>query len=202
MKGKKSLVAGCLGIIGLVLAAVGALVALNWDAVSSHLRETLEVQTERTQATLFRLGEVMSISAELKSEYGTEPDVTYSTGTDGRILIVTLSDYELPVGVTAKDHALEIAAFAIGKTKKSEEIDVVEVLFQTSAGLESFSFALEELLSAPQASPPMPDDRACRQLRWIVIRHSHLPNLPILAYFLFKPTFEAITFRVQLVVHL
>ncbi len=150
MKGKKRVVAGFLGIITLVLAAVGTLVALDWDAVSSHLGEILELQTERTQTTLFRLGEVMSISAELKSEYGADPDVTYSKGTDGRILSVTLSDYELPEGVTAKDHAREIAAFAIGKTKKSEEIDVVEVLFQTSAGLESFSFALEELISAPQ----------------------------------------------------
>ena len=143
---------GCLGIIGLVLTGAGTLVALNWDAVSSHLREALDVQTERTQVTLFRLGELMSISAELKSEYGAEPDVTYSTGTDGRILSIALSDYRLPEEVTAKGHAREIAVFAVGKTKKFEQIDVVEVLFQASAGgLESFSFALDELMPAPQS---------------------------------------------------
>jgi len=69
---------------------------LNWDAVFRHLGEALDVQTQRTKATLFRLGEVMSISAELMSKYGTEPDVTYSKGTDGRILSITLSDYQLP----------------------------------------------------------------------------------------------------------
>ena len=101
----------------------------------------------------------MSISAELKSEYGTKPDVTYSTGTDGRILSITLSDYGLPEEVAATDHAREIASFAIGTTKKFEEIDVVEVLFQTSVDdLESFSFALDELMSAPQANPTKPDD--------------------------------------------
>ena len=153
MQRKKRVVVGCLSIVGLVLAGVGTLVALNWDAVSRHLGETLDVQTERTKATLFRLGELMSISADLKSEYGTEPDVTYSTGTDGRILRITFSDYQLSDEVTTKDHAREIAAFAIGKTKKFEEIDTVEVLFQTSAGgLESFSFALDELISAPEVN--------------------------------------------------
>ena len=150
MQRKKRVVVGCLSIVGLVLAGVGTLVALNWDAVSRHLGETLDVQTERTKATLFRLGELMSISAELKSEYGTEPAVSYSTGTDSRILSINLSDYQLPEEVSAKDHAREIAAFAIGRTQKFEEIDKVEVLFQTSAGrLESFSFALDELMSAP-----------------------------------------------------
>jgi hypothetical protein len=144
---KKRVVVGCLSIVGLVLAGAGALVALNWDAVSVHLGETLDVQTERTKATLFRLGELMSISAELKSEYGTEPDVRYSTGADGRILSITLSDYQLPEEVTAKDHAHEIAGFAIGRTQKSEEIDRVEVIFQTPAGdLGTFSFELDELL--------------------------------------------------------
>jgi hypothetical protein len=143
---KKRVVVGCLSIVGLVLAGVGMLVSLNWDAVSRDLAETVDVQTKRTQATLFRLGELMSISAELKSEYGAEPDVSYSTGTDGRILSITLSDYQVPKKVTAEDHAREIAAFAIGQTKKFEEIDRVDVLFRTSAGgLEAFSFALDEL---------------------------------------------------------
>ena len=76
--------------------------------------------------------------------------MSYSTGTDGRILSITLSDYKLPEEVTAKDHAHEIAAFAIGRTQKSEEIDRVEVIFQTPAGgLEAFSFELDDLLSAP-----------------------------------------------------
>jgi hypothetical protein len=111
-------VVGGLSIIGLVLAAAAAVVAVNWDAVFRHFGDALTAQTERTNATLFRLGEVMSISAELKSEYGTEPDVIYSTSSDGRILSISLSDYQLPEQVTAKDHAREIAAFAVGKSKK------------------------------------------------------------------------------------
>ena len=159
MQRKRRVVVGCLSIVVLVLAGVGMLVALNWDAVLRHLGETVDAQAERTKATLFRLGELMSISTELKSEYGTEPDVTYRAGTDGRILGITFSDYQLPEEVTARDHAREIAVFAIGETKKFEEIDRVEVLFQTSSGgLESFSFALDELMSAPQANPAKPDD--------------------------------------------
>ena len=150
MQQKTTVVVGSLSIVGLVLVGVGTLVALNWDAVSTRLGETLEMQSKRTQATLFRLGELMSISAELKAEYGTESDVSYGTDTGSRILSINLSDYELPKEVTAKYHAREIAAFAIGRTKKSKEIDNVEVLFQTSAGdLESFSFALDELMPAP-----------------------------------------------------
>jgi len=145
---KKRLIVGCLGIIGVTLAVTGTLIALNWDAVSRHLGQTLDEQTEKTKATLFRLGELMSISAELKTEYGIEPDVTYETGADDRVLSITLSDYRLPEEETAKQHAREIAVFAIGKTKKFEEIDRVEVLFQTSADdLESFSFALDELIT-------------------------------------------------------
>ena len=148
MQRKKRLIVGCLGIIGVTLAVTGTLIALNWDAVSRHLGQTLDEQTEKTKATLFRLGELMSISAELKTEYGIEPDVTYETGADDRVLSITLSDYRLPEEETAKQHAREIAVFAIGKTKKFEEIDRVEVLFQTSADdLESFSFALDELIT-------------------------------------------------------
>ncbi len=126
-----------LGMIGLALVGVGSLVAVNWDAVSNDL-----------QATLFRLGELMSISAELKAEYGAEPDMAYDTGSGGRILSITFSDYQLPQEVTAKDHAREIAAFAIGKTTKFEQIDTVKVLFASSSG--SFSFALDELMPAPE----------------------------------------------------
>ena len=124
-----------LGMIGLALVGVGSLVAVNWDAVSNDL-----------QATLFRLGELMSISAELKTEYGAEPDMAYDTGSGGRVLSITFSDYQLPQEVTAKDHAREIAAFAIGKTTKFEQIDTVNVLFTGSP--ESFSFALDELMPA------------------------------------------------------
>ena len=134
-------VAGWLGAIGLVLVGIGTLVALNWDAVSRSVGEGLDAQAERTKATLFRLGELMSISAELKREYGVEPDVTYGTETAARVLYIDFGSYQLPAGVIAEGHAGEIAAFAIGKTTKLEEIEAVEVQFES----ESFSFALDEL---------------------------------------------------------
>ena len=149
-------VLGCLGVVGLVLVGIGTLVVLNWDAVSNKLDETLDTQAARTQATLFRLGELMSISAELKAQYGAEPDMTYDTGTGDRILGISFSNYQLPEKVTPKGHAREIAAFAIGKTTKFEQIDVVRVLFQTSSkkgvvettsGSESYSFTLDDLIS-------------------------------------------------------
>ena len=58
-------VPGMGGAIGLVLVGIGTMVALNWDAISRSVGEGLDAQAERTQATLFRLGELMSISAEL-----------------------------------------------------------------------------------------------------------------------------------------
>ena len=87
---------GCLGVIGLVLAGIGTLVVLNWDVVSKTLAEASATQAQRTEATLFRLGEVMSISAELKAQYGAEPDVTYDTATGDRVLSISFSNYQLP----------------------------------------------------------------------------------------------------------
>ncbi len=159
-------VLGCLGVIGLVLVGVGTLVAMNWDAVSKNLSEAWDAQNEKTTATLFRWGELMSIGGELKAEYGAEPDVAYDTGTGGRVLSITFSNYQLPEEVTAKGHAREIAAFAIGKTTKFEEIDVVTVLFQTSAkkgviettsSSGSYSFALDELMPAQGQVEPAVD---------------------------------------------
>jgi hypothetical protein len=65
----------------------------------------------------------------------------------------------LPDATTTEDHARELAAFAIGKTKKSEEVDRLEVLFRTSAGgLKAFHFVLDELRPAPQPDPAAPAD--------------------------------------------
>ena len=163
-------VLGCLGIVGLVVVGLGTLVALNWDAVSKDFGHALDAQAERTKVTLFRWGELMSMSAELKAEYGAEPNVTYDTGTGGRILSIALSNYRLPEEVTAKGHAREIAAFAIGKTTKSDEIDAVRVLFEPHAkkgAIEtiessgSYSFALDELMpDQTQAEPTKPNDSA------------------------------------------
>ena len=163
-------VLGCLGVIGLVLVGIGTLVALNWDVGSKNLAEALDAQSDRTQATLFRLGEVMSISAELKAQYGAEPDVTYDTATGDRILSIAFSNYQMPGKVTTTSHAREIAACAIGKTTKFEQIDAVRVRFQTTSqkgvvettsGSGSFSFALDDLMpNQPQAKPVEPDDSA------------------------------------------
>jgi hypothetical protein len=145
----------CLGGIGLALVATSALVFSNWDTISKNLTEALDNSSEKTQATLFRWGELMSIGAELKRQYGAEPDVTYDTSTSDRTLSICFSNYHLPEQVTAEGHAREIAAFAIGKTTKFGQIDVVRVLFQNpsrqggveaTAGSGSFTFALHDLM--------------------------------------------------------
>ena len=157
MSAKNRVVWGCLGVIGLVLVGLGTLVALNFDAVSKNFAEAVATQSESTQATLFRWGELMSISAELKSHYGVEPDVAYETGTGDRVLSISFSDYRLPGGATAEGHAREIAAFALGKTAKSDQIDRIEVSFltppkkgvvETTGSAESYSFVLDDLRPA------------------------------------------------------
>ncbi len=112
------------------------------------------------------MGELMSMTAELRARYGSEPDMAYNTHTGVRILSITFGDYQLPETVTAEIHARQIAAFAIGTTTKLQAIDEVEVLFETSAetgvaGATSnsgpYSFGLEELMPAqPQAEPAEP----------------------------------------------
>ncbi len=161
-------VLGCLGVIGLVFVGIGTLVVLNWEVVSNNLATALDTQAEKTQTTLFRLGEVMSIRAVLKAQYGAEPDVSYDTTTSGdRILSISFSDYQLLGKVASKSHAREIAVFAIGQTTKFEQIDVVKVLFrasstngviETTSGSESYSFALEDLISDRRYVKP--DDSA------------------------------------------
>ena len=161
---------GCLGVISLALVGTGTLVVLNWDTVSKNLTTALDTQAERTQATLFRWGELMSIGAELKVQYGAEPDVTYDTSTRDRTLNIRFSNYQLPEQVTIEGHAREIAAFAIGKTTKFQQVDAVTVLFQNPSrkggveatdGSRSCTFALGDLIpSQPQATPVDPDHSA------------------------------------------
>ncbi len=141
---------GWLGMAALIVV-LSTLVALNWE----DLRQALGAQSEKARVTLFRWGELMSIGDDLKDRYGTEPEVTYDTGADGRILSIAFSDYRSPEEQQAAAHALEIATFAVGRTKKSDQIDVVRVLFQPPAGTgESaggsgpFSFALDDLTPA------------------------------------------------------
>ena len=141
----------CLGAIGLALAGIGTLVALNWDALSTDLVEAIDTQSAKSQATLFRWGEVMSIGAELEARYGAKPDVTYDTATGDRVLGISFSNYQVPGKATGEKHAREIAAFAIGNTKKSEQIDVITVQFQTSP---SYSFALDDLMPAQSRARP------------------------------------------------
>ena len=135
---------GCLALISLALVGTGTLVFWNWDTVSKNLTEAWDTQAESTQATLFRWGELMSIGAELKRQYGSEPDVTYDTSTSARTLTISFSNYPLREQVTTEGHAREIAAFAIGKTTKFEQIDAVRVLFQNPSG--AYAFALDDLV--------------------------------------------------------
>jgi hypothetical protein len=126
-----------IGVIVLALVGAGTLVVSNRD-LSKNL-------AEKTQATLFRWGELMSISAELKRQYGAEPDVTYDSSTRDRTLSICFNNYRLPEQETPEGHAREIAAFAIGKTTKSKQIDAVRVLFQ-SPGSGPYTFALDDLM--------------------------------------------------------
>jgi hypothetical protein len=161
---------GFLGVISLALVGAGTLVFLNRDTVFKNLIEAWDTQGEKTEATLFRWGEVMSISAELKAQYGAEPEVTYDTSTSVRTLSICFSNYQLPEQVTTEGHAREIAAFAIGKTTKFEQIDLVKVLFQNPSGKEnvqatdgsgSYTFALGELMP----SQPQDSERKTRSAR-------------------------------------
>jgi len=150
MNAKIKIILGC--VVGLVLLCVGSFVALNWDTVSTNVAEALDAQTERTKVTFFRLGELMSIGVAVKDEYGVEPDMAYDVEEGGRILSVSFSDYRLPEDVTAEAHARDIAAFAVGRTKKFEEIDVVKVLFLP----ETYGFDLDDLMSS-RTRPDSPE---------------------------------------------
>jgi hypothetical protein len=161
---------GCLAVIGLALVGAGTLVFLKWDTVSKNVIEAYDTQAKKTETALFRWGELMSISAELKARYGAEPDVTYDTSTSDRTLAICFTNYKLPEQVAAESHAREVASFAIGKTKKVGQIDAVRVLFQNPSrkgnveeadGTGPFSFALRDLMpTQPQARPVTPDHAA------------------------------------------
>ncbi len=146
MNNSKRAAIGCLGILGLTLVGA-ALVVHNRDRVAA----SLDVQADRARATLFRLGEVMSISAALKEEFGQRLDAGYVTSTGSRILRITCTDCDLPQETTAEAHARGIAVAAIGKTTKLDQIDTVEIVFRFAAEQSDtetpgpHSFTLEEL---------------------------------------------------------
>lgn len=127
MNNSKRAAVGCLGMLGLTLVA-GALLVLNRDRIAA----ALDAQAPRARATLFRLGEVMSISAALKEEYGLDLDAGYVTSTGSRILRITCTDCDLPEETTVEARARGIAVAAIGKTTKLDQIDSVEIVFRTS----------------------------------------------------------------------
>ena len=137
MRITKRAVVGCLGVIGLALASTGTLVVVQWDAVST----ALATQSERSQTTLFRWGELVSISDELKDQYGSEPEMAYDTATGERILTISFSVCSVPTGVMVADFAREIAAVAVGETTKAAQIDTIRVRLQTGAEFHSFALA-------------------------------------------------------------
>lgn len=146
-----------LGVLGL-LTGVCTAVALNWDSVSERLLEALRAREEKAGAALFRLGELMSMRAAVKEAYGVEPDMTYDKTPGGRTLNITFRDFPLPAGTAPVDHARDIAAFAIGETKKAGEIDWVTVTLRTSSGdgvaeetdaPAPFRFESNDLIHAP-----------------------------------------------------
>ena len=136
------------GVISLALVGTGTLLVLNGGTLFENLVQAWDTQAEKTEATLFRWGELMSIGAELKARYGSEPDVTYDTSTSARTLNIRFSNDRLPEQVTTDRYAREIAAFAVGKTKKFKQIDAVKVQF----GVEAYTFALGDLMSRQASS--------------------------------------------------
>jgi hypothetical protein len=153
---------GWLGAILLVVVGTGALVAVfNWDDVSTKF----DAQSVKTQATLFRWGEVMSIGAELRARYGANPEVTYDTASGNRVLGITFSSYALPAEATPEGHAREIAVFAVSKTRKSSEIDEVRVSFDgTSAtgAVESIGGSGPHRFALDQLMPGRPDRESAK----------------------------------------
>jgi hypothetical protein len=125
----------------------GTLLVLNRDRVAAGL----DARAEGTRATMFRMGEVMSIGAALKEEYGLKLDAGYITSTGSRILRITCTDCDLPPETAAAAYARGIAVAAIGKTTELDQIDTVEIVFRRSAEegdaetAGSFSYTLEEL---------------------------------------------------------
>src|SRR5262245_34760195 len=106
-----------LGVIGLALVGAGTLVFLN-PALCKRLIAAYDTQAEKTETALFRWGELMSLSAEMKKQYGAKPEVTYETSNGDRTLNIAFSNDPLPAQTAIDGHAREIAAFAVGKTKK------------------------------------------------------------------------------------
>jgi hypothetical protein len=163
---------GWLGAFSLALVGTGTLVVLKWDTVSKNVIEAYDSRAKKTEATLFRWGELMSISAELKARYGVEPDVTYDTSTSDRTLAICFTNYRLPDQVTTESHAREVASFAIGQTTKFKHIDAVRVLFQNPSrkggvevtdGSGPYTFALDDLMpTQPQARPVDRDHAAAK----------------------------------------
>ncbi len=159
----------CIVATGIVLLGLSALAALNWDVVSGNLAEAFGTRAAKTRAALFRLGEVASLGAELRERYGTESDVSYDTATGDRVLRISFGDGPVPVPRADRQHAREVAAFAVSKTKKFEQIDIVEVRFvdsqdergrvpvDASAPPETFRFTLPEL--RPLEPRPESEDR-------------------------------------------
>ena len=146
MSTSKRVAVGCLGILGLTLVG-STLLVLNRDRVAA----ALDGQAGRARATLFRLGEVMSISAALKAEYDLKLDAGYVTSTGSRILRITCTDCGIPRETTPEAFALGIAVAAIGETNKLDQIDTVEIVFRISSEESGadipgpYSFTLEEL---------------------------------------------------------
>ncbi|MDH3628711.1 MAG: hypothetical protein OEV00_13920 [Acidobacteriota bacterium] len=139
-------VIGCLGFGALFVVGLGVFVAWNWDAVSTRFSQAVSAQSEKTRTTMFRVGELASIGAQLESEYGTKPEMSYDAGENGRTLGISLMDHFVPDGATPESHAREIAKFAIGQTKKADEIDAVEVRIQSLAGdPTSHAYAIADL---------------------------------------------------------
>ena len=144
------MVLGCLGVFGLVVAVTGGLAALNWEDVTRRLTQVLDTQTEKAQIALFRVGELGSIGARIKSEYGVTPELTYRTETERRVLGITWTD-SLPDNVTAEDHARELAVFSLQQTKKAGEIDTIEVVFRIAGqDPDVVGFAIGELVGDPR----------------------------------------------------
>ncbi len=121
-------------VCALLAAGAGAAATVDWRDAWSRLEATVGSTSETTRVATFRLGEVLSIEVALKDRYAAKVDVSYEPGPGERVLQISFRERPAVAAERSVAAAREIAAFAVGQTARSDEIDVVEVRFPRPDG--------------------------------------------------------------------